>query len=209
MSRRLAIVAAGLMLTFGLLRLAAATEINPAADRLRALPDQLGPWRATETFRLDRDTENILQADDYVLRTYSRGIAPVALFVAFYGSQRAGRTIHSPLNCLPGTGWEWIERQRATVRAQDGVDIAVNRNIARKDAQDLLVYYWYQSRGRVVASDYANKLFLVGDALARHRSDGALVRVTADAATGNGAAAREAAAFIQTIYPALTAHLPE
>jgi EpsI family protein len=208
MSRRLVVVACCLLLVSGGLRLAAATEYAPA-DRLDAFPVQVASWQTAETFQLDRESERILNADHYLLRTYQRSGAPVALFVAFYGSQRAGQTIHSPLNCLPGTGWEWVERRRITLRTDGGLPIEVNRNIARRDQQNLLVYYWYQSRGRVVASDYANKLLLVRDALALHRSDGALVRVTADLEPGRAAGTEDAAAFIRTLYPALTAHLPE
>lgn len=207
MTRRLIVVACCLLATAGVLRVAAATEMNPAADRLDQLPATVGAWQTVETLKLDGETERILNADRYILRTYSRGAAPVSLFVAYYGSQRAGRTIHSPLNCLPGTGWEWIDRGRVPLQTDRG-GIAVNRNIASKDAQQLLVYYWYQSRGRVVASDYTNKLLLVRDGLTLHRSDGALVRVTADV-PNSAAGGDEAAAFIQDIYPALVAHLPE
>lgn len=209
MSRRLLVAACCMLATSGYLKLAAAAEINPAPARLATLPLQVGDWQGVDEPRLDPETESILRADGYLLRTYSRGAVPVSLFVGFYGSQRSGRTIHSPLNCLPGTGWTWTDRDREAIRADNGVDLAVNRNLARKDGQDLLVYYWYQSRGRVVASDYANKLLLVRDSIALHRSDGAIVRVTAGALRGNPGAAREAAAFIATLYPALTAHLPE
>lgn len=206
MTRRLIVVACCLLTTTAALRLAAATEVTPGADRLAQLPAAIAPWQRIESVQLDRETEKILSADRYVLETYSRGAAPISLFVAYYGSQRSGRTIHSPLNCLPGTGWEWIERSRVSLPTDRG-DIAINRNVARKDGQQLLVYYWYQSRGRVVASDYANKALLVRDALALHRSDGALVRVTADVPRiGSG---DEAAAFIRTLYPALVDHLPE
>jgi EpsI family protein len=209
MSRRLLVVALCLMSVSGYLRIAAAADIQPVASRLAALPAQLGAWRSLEDGRLDPETEAILQADGYLLRTYTRGTIPVSLFVAYYSSQRSGRTIHSPLNCLPGTGWMWIDRERQTLHADNGAEIAVNRNVARKDARDLLVYYWYQSRGRVVASDYSNKLLLVRDAMTLHRSDGALVRVTTGTRPEDPAAAAEATAFIQTLYPALTAHLPE
>ena len=62
--------------------------------------------------------------------------------------------------------------------------------------------------GRVVASDYRNRLLLVQDALTLHRSDGALVRVTAPVLPGN-ASTDEVAAFIRALFPILTRHLPE
>jgi EpsI family protein len=150
----------------------------------------------------------VLQADQYLLRSFESGGLPVDVFVAFYGSQRSGHTIHSPLNCLPGTGWTWSQRDREDIPTSGGGTMTVNRNIATRNGDSLLVYYWYQSRGRVTASDYRNKLLLVRDAALLHRSDGALVRVTTQwpvDSTGSG----EPLAFLRNLHTALTEHLPE
>lgn len=80
----------------------------------------------------------------------SRGAVPVTLFVAYYASQRSGHTIHSPLNCLPGTGWEWVERKQRRIDVAPGQTIELNGNVARRASQQDLVDYWYQSRGRTV-----------------------------------------------------------
>jgi EpsI family protein len=207
--RRLLLVACVMAATGVSLRLAAAADLAPEAARLNSLPLQISSWRGTDAGRLDADTENVLRADAYLWRTYTRGVAPLTLFVAYYATQRSGHTVHSPLNCLPGTGWEWIERGRQQVVFAPGHGIDINRNVAYKNGQQALVYYWYQSRGRAVASEYRNKLLLVRDALVLQRSDGALVRVTAATVPGDSRSAQEATAFIQAMYPALTAYLPE
>jgi EpsI family protein len=186
--------------------LAASTDLVPAA-RLSTLPLAIGDWRGKDDGPLDRDTERTLQADAYTLRTYERGSAALGLFVAYYATQRAGRAIHSPLNCLPGTGWEWLDRGRQQLTV-DGRTIEVNTALAQKDATTLRLYYWYQSRGRVVASEYRNRLLLVRDALTEHRSDGALVRVVAPVARGLDRSA-DALAFIRALHPVLSRHLPE
>src|ERR671932_152695 len=54
----------------------------------------------------DEETERVLAADRYVNRTYAAAGAPVGLYVAYYARQRPTVSIHSPLHCLPGTGWE-------------------------------------------------------------------------------------------------------
>jgi EpsI family protein len=87
--------------------------------------------------------------------------------------------------------------------------IEVNRNLAERNGERMLIYYWYQSRGRAVASDYRNKLLLVRDALTRHRSDGALIRVAAPAEPDVVQAREAASSFIRAVYPALTVSLPE
>ena len=78
----------------------------------------------------------------------------------------------------------------------------------RKNGAQSLVYYWYQSHGRAIASDYRNRLLLVQDALTLHRSDGAVVRVTAPLLPRNARPA-DVAGFIRALYPILAQHLPE
>jgi EpsI family protein len=207
-SRRFLVVAALMILTGGFLRVVAASDLVPAATALSALPLQIDGWRGQDAGRLDRDTEAVLQADSYLLRTYSRGQVPLDLFVAYYATQRSGHTMHSPLNCLPGTGWEWVARRRARVSLGSGREVEVNANIARKNGQEDLVYYWYQSHGRAEASEFRNKFLLVQDALTLHRSDGALVRVTAPVLPGE-AHAEAVPSFIRAVFPVLRQHLPE
>ena len=206
-SRRLLIVAALMMAAGGILRTVSAADLAPAASGLSALPLRIDEWRGHDLRRFDPAIEAALQADDYLFRRYTRDGVPVDLFIAYYATQRSGHTIHSPLNCLPGTGWEWVDRRRQQV-AVGGRDIEINSNVARKNGEQSLVYYWYQSRGRTVASEYRNRLLLVQDALTLHRSDGALVRVTAPVLPRDARSA-DLAAFIRALYPQITRHLPE
>jgi EpsI family protein len=208
MARRFLVAAALMLAAGGLLRTVSATDIVPEASGLADLPLRIGDWHGRDLERLDRETEAVLQADSYLLRRYARDDAPIDLFVAYYTTQRSGHTIHSPLNCLPGTGWEWVDRRREQVSVAPGRVIDINSNVARKNGEQVLVYYWYQSHGRAVASEYRNKLLLVQDALTLHRSDGALVRVTTPILARNASSAG-LAAFIRTVYPILTHHLPE
>jgi EpsI family protein len=205
---RLVVVAALMIAAAGFLRIVSAADLVPEASALNALPLQIAEWRGHDLPRLDAETEAILHADNYVFRRYTRDGLPVDLFVAYYATQRSGHSIHSPLNCLPGTGWEWVERRRERVAIGADHDIEINGNIARRNTQKDLIYYWYQSHGRAVASDYRNRLLLVQDALTLHRSDGALVRVTAPVLGGDAGPA-QVTAFIRALYPILARYLPE
>lgn len=206
MSARLLGVALCVVLAGAFVRLTAASDVLPEAT-LASLPLAIDGWRGRDDPPLDPEIERTLQADSYILRSYARGRAQVGLYAAYYASQRSGHTIHSPLNCLPGTGWEWLERGQQTLTVADGQAVEVNRALAQKDADRLLLYYWYQSRGRVVAGDLRNKLLLVRDALTLHRSDGALIRVVAPVVDGRPTG--DAAQFIRALYPAIVRHLPE
>lgn len=41
----------------------------------------------------------------------------------------------------------------------------------------MLVYYWFQGRGRIITNEYLAKWYIFWDSLTRNRTDGALVRV--------------------------------
>ena len=68
--------------------------------------------------------------------------------------------------------------------------------------------YWYQSQGRVIASEYWGKVYLVFDAIRNNRTDGALVRIVVPIGSNETEAETRAVAFAQTIYPLLGRYLP-
>jgi EpsI family protein len=141
-------------------------RIAPSFDTWRSLGDQ----------RYPASIERALATDAYLNRSYRENTGRIAdLYVGYYRAQRQGAAIHSPLNCLPGAGWEPVLRER--VALGDRADAVVNRVVVQKGEQQQLVYYWYQSQDRIIASDYVSKFYLVADAITKHRSDAALVRV--------------------------------
>src|SRR5207253_4229116 len=124
------------------------------------------------------------------------------LYIGYYESQRQGDTIHSPLNCLPAAGWELLTMNRATIDAS-GRSIVVNRDTIQKGLDRRVVFYWYESHGRAVASEYVTKAYLVLDGLRWHRTDGALVRVIASIRDSEAGAERSATDFLHALFPVL------
>ena len=53
----------------------------------------------------------------------------------------------------------------------------MNRYVIQKGGSRQLVLYWFQSHGRIVASEYWSKFYLVVDAVRMNRSDGAVLRI--------------------------------
>jgi EpsI family protein len=102
----------------------------------------------------------------------------VDLFIAYFPSQRAGATIHSPKNCLPGSGWFPVQADRITIHVPGHSAFPANRYLIAKGEERELVLYWYWAHDRAVASEYAAKIYLVTDAIRMNRSDGSLVRVS-------------------------------
>src|SRR6185295_11449909 len=141
------------------------------------IPLQIGDWSGRDARPFDDDVIGALGVDEYINREYvARNAAPLALYIGYYASQRHGDTIHSPQNCLPGGGWQPIESGIVRVPSGSGT-VDINRYVVQKGGESVVVLYWYQGRGRVTASDYANKLWLMLDAARVHRTDGGLIRV--------------------------------
>jgi EpsI family protein len=215
MMTRAAILCLMLAATTLFLANARRTEVSVARTAFATFPMMLADWRAMDDPPLSDDVLKVLGVDDYLSRVYQRSDgAAVGLYMGFYGSQRQGDTIHSPLNCLPGAGWEPVHEGRLTISNVDGAgrDATVNRYVVQKGLERQLVLYWYHSHGRVVASEYTNKALLIHDAIRMNRSDGALVRVIAPIPVGaadDGAAAQQLAeSFVRVLFPQLPAYLP-
>ncbi len=193
--------------------LAASERPDASAPRevLADFPRVLAEWTGVDAAPLDLDTMRVLGVDDYVLRAYATPEAHVGLYVGYYRSQRQGDTIHSPMNCLPGAGWVPIQAGRTTIAAGTAGVVEVNRYVIQKGEDRQVALYWYQGRGRTVASEYWSKAFLVWDAARRNRTDGALVRVLSPVARGEDAsvAGRRAEAFAAGIFPLLSRFVPE
>lgn len=199
--------------------IAKASKTEPVFTRepLAGLPLQIGNWQGHDV-PLDDRVLSVLGVDDFVSRDYVSKAGYMGLYVGFYQTQRQGNTIHSPLNCLPGAGWNPVDRSYITVPAGlepsgPNHDVQINRIIIEKGLDRAVVLYWYQAHGRVVANEYWGKIYTVLDAMRINRTDGALVRIV-NPFTGSGpavemAAEKEAISFMQSIFPLLSRHLPE
>ena len=153
-------------------------EVIPLSKPLSDFPAVIGGWRMVREGTIEPDERDVLRADDYLTRQYGRQGETASLFVAYFGSQRAGQTPHSPKNCLPGSGWTWSVSDTIAVNIAGRVQpIEINRYIVSKGDDHAVVLYWYQSRDRVIASEYRAAAFTAWDALRYNRTDTELVRV--------------------------------
>jgi EpsI family protein len=207
------LVLAGLFLgATGYVSVALRPEVVPVRQPLDTLPVEFGRWQGQDAPPFDPEVLRALGADDYVNRVYrSRAEPPVAVYVGYYKSQREGDTIHSPLNCLPGAGWQPLTAARVRLRPASAEPAVVNRLLIQKGLDRQVVLYWYQSHGRIVASEYASKAWLIYDALRHHRSDAALVRVISPVLPSEDddrPAEGRTVAFAQALLPLLARHLP-
>ena len=156
-------------------------ESTPPAKPLSEFPHKVAGYTEIIQWSLDQETLDILKVTDYTHRGYwepGLGRNLVTLFIAYMRSQKTGSTIHSPKNCLPGAGWNPVQSSVYHMQLDDGRKVPINLYILRKGLDEQLVLYWYQAHGRIVASEYWGKFYLVYDALRLNRTDAALIRIT-------------------------------
>jgi len=146
-----------------------------------SVPDSLDGYASLEV-TMSAEERDAVGVSDYLARVYTAPDTTLGqaryftLYVGYYQRQVRGKTIHSPKNCLPGSGWEPLTSAVASLQTPSGT-VLVNRYLIQKSQDQALVLYWYQGRGRVVANEYRVKWNLLQDAALRRRSDEALVRI--------------------------------
>ena len=195
----------------------ARSEVFPPRLPLKQFPAQLGGWTGTDV-AIDKDVLDILGPGDFLLRIYQNQQSQptpqqtpyIDLFIAYFRSQRAGDTIHSPQHCLPGSGWAPIENQHITLNMPGHVPFPANRYLIAKGDSRQLVLYWFWAHNRGVASEYWAKFYLVTDSIKMNRSDGALVRITTPMFPGEtaDAAQQRILPFAGDVMPLLDSYIP-
>jgi EpsI family protein len=172
----------------------------------------IGEWIGNED-GLPSDLLKTLKLNDYLNAIYSTPgqSAPIGLYIAYYASQRKGASTHSPASCIPAGGWD-IERIESISLPEVGRSaLKVNRVIISKGRVRQLVYYWFQQRGRSVTNEYKVKWYILLDAIARGRTDGAMVRLVMpiDQNGDLSQADRTLQDFIKQLEPHLKAYIPD
>ncbi|VAW52092.1 Eight transmembrane protein EpsH / EpsI protein [hydrothermal vent metagenome] len=192
------------------------TDLIVDRKEFESFPVIVGDWDSSNSQEqlLPADIIDVLKFDDYLLSSYRNNEnMEVNLYVAYYGSQGKGASIHSPRACLPGGGWQIKEFEDYSVpdlsRANSVLN--VNRVLIQMGESKQLVYYWFPQRGRNITNEYILKWYVFWDSLTMNRSDGALVRVTTTVQPGENLVDADArlAAFLKETSPLLRDYIPE
>ncbi len=186
-------------------------ESRPDRQWFVDFPMTIGGWQGQrgriEDMYLDR-----LKLDDYLMADYKKGPNVINLYSAYYASQRQGEAVHSPRSCLPGGGWRVTSFGQVEIPGDERVEgFRVNRAVIALGSQREVVYYWFKERDRHLTNEYVVKWYIVVDALVRHRTDGALIRLVTPLAPGEdpGAADARLQTFARQASAALRPYLPD
>jgi len=188
------------------------TEVIPNSKPLAQFPMMIGDWNA-KALEISDDERSVLGAGDFMARRWyepAHMAAPVDLFIAYFPSQRAGQTMHSPKNCMPGEGWLPGESGYSWLEAPGRSALSVNRYVLGKGGARMLVFYWYQAHSRAVANEYRARLYMVADAARMNRTDGALIRINTMVSPGESLqdADTRLRTFASQMIPQLDEYIP-
>jgi exosortase D (VPLPA-CTERM-specific) len=185
----------------------------PGRHDFAEFPMDIDGWHGTPR-TLEREYLQMLKLDDYLLADYageSRG--PVNMYVSYYAAQANGNSAHSPRACIPGDGWEISDfSQRQLEQIVVGREsLKINRVVIQRGDNRQLVYYWFQQHGRAITNEYMVKLQIFWDAVTRHRTDGAMVRLVAGLLPGEPVEAGDERLerFAAHVVPSLNGFVPD
>ena len=197
----------------------------PPSAPLNGVPDIFGHW-VGQDIPISAETLEILGKGDFLNRVYTfdgvgkstaataatgaTAVPAVQLFIAYFPTQRTGQAIHSPQNCLPGSGWTFLSSGVTNFTDETGKDYKVGDYIISDGRFKQEVLYWYQTHGNSIASDYSAKAHMLIDSIRLGRTDAALVRVITAIPPNesNAEAHARLLTFTKHVTPLLPAYIP-
>lgn len=212
---RIAVALVFVGLNLYVFRYFATTDIHPDRLTFATFPRMVDDWRCSDPGEMAPNVHRRLGVTDYLLcdfhETRTGDVANV--YIGYHASQTrnvAGESssIHPPEHCLPGGGWDIIDMDIVTTDWLPGGE--AKRAIIAKGNLRALVYFWYQSRGRVIARNHEKILYMFVDRATKNRTDGSLVRITVPVENGGEAKAEETVrSLAEGLAPLLPEYLPE
>lgn len=197
------------LITAGLTGFASHSERIAPNKPFSDFPLSIDQWKGVKG-ELDQKIFNILGVEDYLIADYRKDSKEwVNLYVGFYQSQKEGDIIHSPKNCMPGSGWKIIDTSiEPVLMEQTGNSMNVIKLMLQKGTKKQIVFYWFQSRGRIITSEYMQKIWLVIDSITKHRTDGSFVRMISPVVIDEQTTIQVLKNFVNKAFPILNEHIP-
>jgi EpsI family protein len=204
---QLAAALAFLALNFYTYHFLATKAVVPARESFAQFPLELGEgWKCPGLLGMEEKIRENLGVTDFLLCDFlneeRREIANV--YVGYHASQvreegggSSENSIHPPAHCLPGSGWDFLSSATVPIDfpGLPHTPATAKRMVIAKGDERALVYYWYQSQGRVISEDWQKILYVGFDRATRGRTDGSLVRFTIPIARGQGGEERAEESF--------------
>jgi EpsI family protein len=176
---------------------------TPLAKPLAEFPVQVGDWKMIQDSRFDPETLRILKPTDYMAKRYRRDDGAVAdLYVGYHdGASKAG-PLHSPRNCLPGSGWYEVSSEPSTVQLPSRTLDTITAVYQNAGGTELFVY-WFEVGGKAITNEYALKIQEVLHSIRSGRRAASFIRISVPMPGDKAEASVLALDFLKTVQPVL------
>ena len=180
----------------------------PIVKTLKDFPKQIDGWSG-KSHKFSQNIYDILGVDDSVLIDYkNENNGEISMYVGYYESQKQGEIIHSPKNCMLGSGWQPIDISEIKI-SLDSRKISVMKMIVERRSQKQVVLYWYQSGNRAIANEYFQRLYFIHDSIRYNRTNAAFIRFISPVLSNDYEGSIQLLTnFIKKVVPILDDFLP-
>ena len=181
---------------------------TPLNAPLSAFPGTAGEWHMVKDSYFDQETLKLLRPTEYMAKRFARADGVIAdLYVGYHDGARQAGPLHSPKNCLPGSGWYEVSTQQMVLPVS-GESLNAARAVYQQGAQAELFIYWFQVAGKTLSNEYVLKLHEVLNSIRNGRRDAAFIRISVPVTGSEEQATAQAEDFLKAVRPALKQFLP-
>jgi EpsI family protein len=184
-------------------------NLNVALERpLRTFPVQVNGWVQVKDVTFSQGIMGVLQATDYLFRDYAdKNGNRVNLYIGFHDGGPNSGPIHSPRNCLPGSGWVLDSQRLISVSGPEG-PLEVVRAEYSKDGTTHVFYYWFNVRNHIITDEYKLKMMEIASSLTMRRKDSSFIRIAMDKRFDQRNEGAVFEQFFKDFYPLIREYLP-
>lgn len=173
-----------------------------------SFPLVVGDWKMTSQDSFSDQILAVLKPTDYLSRTYAdRDGTKVQLYIGYHGGGSDSGEIHSPKNCLPGSGWQQISSARGVIDSKKG-RVNLVKAVYSQGSREEYFFYWFQVQEKTLSNEYSLKLAEITNSLFQRRRDAAFIRITIPAATEVIRPEVVGERFVKDFYPLIREFLP-
>ncbi len=184
------------------------TVAVPVNEPLADIPTVLDDWTMVGQSRFDPGILAKLKPTDYLYRVYrDKEGNRTTIYLGYHAGGPDSGPIHSPKNCLPGSGWFELSEAKRTMQAA-GRDLSVVQAVYQNDEQKELFLYFFQVKGKVLTDEYSLKLAEITNSILYNRRDSAFIRISVPYTNEKVDAAAVGERFLVAIYPYIAEALP-
>lgn len=181
----------------------------PVNKPLDLFPQRAGDWVMTGQARFDERVLAVLLPTDYLSRSYRNAQGErVSLYIGYHDGGPNSGPIHSPKQCLPGSGWNRLHAESRDLEVDQG-QMSYVQAVYQKDTQKQMFLYWFQVRDRFITNEYALKLAMAKNSFLDNRRDSSFIRLSVMIDESEAEARRVGEDFIRAFLPAIRESLPE